>query len=125
MKEWKNIEFFSKMEQYIESLWDQYLENSEITLPTGLVIRRQKGMNKYKIFNYFIQNLETKNNYDKISKILRILDSKVSRLVLITYDSFLIDYSISDEKELLQTIKNILSENNMLVKHKYAKTLYF
>lgn len=125
MKEWKNIEFFSKMEKYIEDLWDEYLENSEITLPTGIIIRRQKGMNKYKIFNYFIQNLETKNNYEKISEILHILDSKVSRLVLITYDSFLIDYSISDGKELLQTIKNILSKNNMLVKHKYAKTYYF
>ena len=125
MKEWKHIEFFSKMEKYIDEMWESYLVDGKVILPTGITINKTRGHNKHKIFNYFIQNLETKNNYEKIREILHILEDKVSRLVLITYDSFLIDYSVSDGKELLQTIKNILSKNNMLVKHKYAKNYNF
>jgi hypothetical protein len=120
-KEYKHIEFFEKMEQFVNKLWDEYTGEGELTLPTGLVIKRTRGMNSYKVFNYFIQNLETKNNYFKISKILSILQNKRSKLVLITYDSYLLDYSIEDGKKLLSDIKTILSEDGMPVKHRFGR----
>jgi hypothetical protein len=125
MKDWKHIEFFSKMENYVESLWETYNKEGKLTLPTGITVNKSKDLTKYKLFNYFIQNLETKNNYDVITKLLHILDTKISRLVLVTYDSFLIDYSLEDGKALLTSIKNTLSKQGMPVKHKYGKNYYF
>ena len=69
--------------------------------------------------------METKENVDKIEKITEYLKNKKSKLILITYDSFLFDFSIDDQKETLEEIKRILQQDNMIVKHKYGKDYSF
>ena len=60
-------------------------------------------MNPQKLFNYTLQNLETSTNILILWDILRILRGCKTKLVLYTYDSFLLDL---DEKEDL-VLQNI------------------
>lgn len=123
-EEYKNIPFFIKMQSIIENLWEKYLDN-ELILPTGLVIKRQESIDKRKLFSYYVQNLETYENAKKILSIKDLLSEKKTKLILITYDSFLFDYSVDDGKSTLLDIKQVLEEGGMLVKHKHGKTYNF
>lgn len=82
-------------------------------------------MNKLKVFNYIIQNLETKENIYKILEINKLLSDKKTKLILITYDSFLFDFDQSDGKPLLKKIKEILESGGMSVKHKWGPDYAF
>ena len=119
MDEYMDIEFFRKIKKQSDSLWDWYQCDGHLKLPTGNVIN-DRDISQWKLFNYWVQNLETYKNSFKISKICNILHSYRTKLVLITYDSFLFDYSVEDGKELLVTIKDILSEGGYPVKHKWG-----
>jgi hypothetical protein len=83
-------------------------------------------MNKLKLFNYWVQNLETKVNTEKILDIKDYIESAKckTRLILITYDAFLFDYSIQDGKQFLIDIKNIMQKDGYGVKLKRG-TSYF
>lgn len=119
------IEFFSKIDGFIEETWRRYKRDGSIALPTGRLLRRSQDINKLKLFNYWIQNLETKNNTEKIEKLREYTKDCKSRLILITYDSFLFDFNLQDGKEFLVKVKSILEEGGHKVKHKHAKDYFF
>jgi hypothetical protein len=119
--QYKNIEFFSKLDSFIDKEWKKYNKFGAVLLPTGRKIKKAEGMNKLRLFNYIIQNLETVNNVDRIQKIKKLLEIKKTKLVLITYDSFLFDFSINDGKQTLEELRDILQGEEFIVKHKYAK----
>ena len=111
MSEVKEIEFFSKTQQFIDTF-----ENKEnITTPIFKRNIPTKGMNKTKIFNYFLQNLESEINFIKLQKLNQYLREYKSKMVLYTYDSFLIDYHPSDPERVLTDIKSILEQNQFTV----------
>jgi len=126
-KKYKHIDFFNHLDQFIESKWNSYTKDGYIILPTGRVLRQLRGMNSTKLFNYIIQNLETKQNVKKINDIHNLVESQgyKSRIVLVTYDSLLLDYALEDGKQALIDIKAILESGGMMVKHKYGKSYYF
>ena len=68
-------------------------------------------MNKNKLFNYFIQNLETERNMEVLNNMLPKINKYRSKLILYSYDSFLFDFNIEDDLKCLQTIKSILEHN--------------
>jgi hypothetical protein len=117
---YKHIPFFQSLDIYINSKWKDYNIQKAIILPTGRILKKLPGMNKLKLFNYIIQNLETNENIYKIIKINDLLKDKKSKLILITYDSFLLDFSKEDGNQLLKDLKHILEDKNMIVKHKYG-----
>ena len=119
--QYKNIEFFSKLDNYIEKEWNKYNKFRALALPTGRTIKKTEGMNKLRVFNYIVQNLETTNNVEKIDRINQLLKDKKTQLVLITYDSFLFDFSLDDDKQTLEDIREVLQEKGFIVKHKYGK----
>lgn len=123
---YKNIEFFTKLDSFIESLHTTYKKQGSIKLPTGKLLRRSEDMNKLKLFNYWVQNLETKVNTEKILDIKDYIESAKckTKLILITYDAFLFDYSIQDGKQFLIDIKNIMQKDGYGVKLKRG-TSYF
>jgi tagatose-1,6-bisphosphate aldolase len=94
-------------------------------LPTGIMLRRHTEMTKLKLFNYWVQNLETKINTHKIERLREVIEEAQSKLILITYDAFLFDYSIQDGKDFLVKVKEILEEGGFKVKHKHAKNYFF
>jgi hypothetical protein len=124
-QQYQHIEFFKALNQFIEQEWKKYNAHQALILPTGRILKKLKGMNKLKLFNYIIQNLETKENIYKIIEINKLLTKKKTKLILITYDSFLFDFSQEDGKDVLLNIKHILESNNMLVKHKYGLNYAF
>jgi hypothetical protein len=124
-EKYKHIEFFSLLDSFIDKEWKKYNKFGAIVLPTGRLIKKSDNLNKLQLFNYIVQNLETKQNIEKIEKINEFLQDKKTQLILITYDSFLFDFSLEDGKECLNSLRDILQEGDMLVKHKYGKDYSF
>jgi len=124
-QQYQHIEFFKALDQFIEQEWKKYNAHKALILPTGRILKKLSGMNKLKLFNYIVQNLETKENIYKILEVNKLLSKKKTKLILITYDSFLFDFCQEDGKTLLKKIKQILESNNMVVKHKYGVNYAF
>jgi hypothetical protein len=95
-----------------------------IQLPNG---RRFTGLdfNPQKLFNYYVQCLETVNNVKKLLKLKELLETKKSKVVLVVYDSILVDFSKEDGRETLDQIRDILQEDNYLVKVQLGKNYDF
>ena len=124
-KQYQDIDFFKSLNEFIDQEWKKYNAHKALILPTGRILKKLPDMNKLKLFNYIVQNLETKENIFKILEINKLLTKKKTKLILITYDSFLFDFSQEDGKTLLKKIKTILEGSNMLVKHKYGYNYAF
>jgi thiol-disulfide isomerase/thioredoxin len=89
----------------------QYCKTNKMVLP--IINRLVKNLdNKYKVFNYIIQNIETKRNTTVLNRLNEYLADKSTKPILYTYDSFLIDYDISDGKDVLREITNIITDND-------------
>lgn len=123
--QYKHIPFLENLDLYIDKEWKKYKSQRSYVLPTGRVIRESSTMRKNKLFNYILQNLETKNNVEKILSIQELLKDKKTKLVLITYDAFLFDFSVNDGKDTLVDIKRTLEKNGFKTKHKYGKDYSF
>lgn len=108
------IPFFKKVKEFINSMWIEYNKNGYIE--SSLFKKKINGknilnLNSNKLFNYFLQNLETEKNILIIKKINKLLENYDTKLIMYLYDGFLFDYKKSDGKDLLFKIKNILIEN--------------
>lgn len=106
-----HIPFFSKVKEFVDSIE----ESGEIRTPIFKRVIKSDGMSKEKIFNYFLQALETEINFVKMKQLNRLLANKHSKLVLYTYDSFLIDYSPQDSESIITEIKKVLEYGNFNV----------
>ena len=68
-------------------------------------------MNKNKLFNYYIQLLETETNMKVLSSLIPAMKDNKSKLVLYSYDSFLLDFCIKDGLNSIKEIKDIIEQN--------------
>jgi hypothetical protein len=66
-----------------------------------------------------LQAVETEVSVQKMQKVLTLLKSHQTRLVLYTYDSILIDLELSEIK-IIPEIRHILESGNFPVKIKYG-----
>ena len=92
-------------------IWDKYKRKDFITsnIYNKKIFRKNlSNMNKNKLFNYMIQLMETENNMKMLNKLIPIFDNYYSKLILYSYDSFLIDYDMNDGKKFLNEVKNII-----------------
>jgi len=106
-----NNPFFSKVNDYIKLLWNDFKTNNfvESYIYNRKIYRKNlQDMNPNKLFNYMIQLMETENNI----KILNILQPKLqeynSKLVLYNYDAFLFDFDTKDGLEFLKMVKETI-----------------
>jgi hypothetical protein len=109
-KQYKNIEFFKKIEQFTNEIWNEFNNNGQYicTGSNHIFYKDQlKDINPATLFNYLLQNQETYNNVLLLKQILRELYNKKTQLVLYTYDAFLLDVS-KDEEDILNIVENIL-----------------
>lgn len=119
-------EFFIAVYKYIDMLttlmdiqgyitspyYKREIRKSEIESPTPS-----------KIFNYMIQLAETELNLAAVHKLRSMYMSARSKLTLYTYDAILIDYSLSDGKELLNSTIDVLSHGGRFpMRIYYGKT---
>lgn len=118
---YQHIKFFTDVYEYREKLWDEFLENDEIELPFSKRKLKRKyydNMSSSKLFNYVLQATETEFNSIIINKINTYLLTHKSKLILYTYDSFLIDFDLDDGKDLILELCKILNINGFHVKMK-------
>lgn len=116
-KRYQHIPFYQKVSESVNKMWSEYESTGYLTLPTGRKIIVENG-NPQKIFNYYIQCLETVNNVRKLSELRETLKDKHSKVRLVVYDSILLDYSAEDGLETLVSVKNILESGNYKIKAK-------
>jgi len=124
--DYKHLEFFSKTQTLIDTLWNQFNTEGYIECPISnhrFYNVNLPNMNPQKLFNYWVQNLETSQNILILKDILPIIKDHKSKLVLYTYDAFLFDLS-KDEAHLLENICNVFTSYGLKYKMKYGHNYY-
>ena len=125
--QYKDLEFFKKVQVYTDELWEAYQENGWIESPISghqFIENNLEDMKPQKLLNYVLQNLETSMNVCILWDIFKILKGRKTKLVLYTYDSFLFDFS-KDEKELYNNIIDIFKKYKLQIKVNYGSTYDF
>ena len=115
---YKDLEFFSKIEKFIKNTWDVFENEGYIECPISnfrLVKENLNNMNPQKLFNYILQNMETSQNVLALWDIFSILKGHKTRLVLYTYDSFLFDFD-EEEVSVLNKIRDVFKKYNLNIK---------
>ncbi len=121
-KEYRELPFFKAMNEYVEKLWELFNVTEKLELVGGKILTKEQIQNPTpnKILNYIIQSAETYNNTISVKKVIEYLEDKKSKVILCTYDSFLIDYSLEDGKKVLKEVKKLLENNKYVVKVAYG-----
>ena len=126
-EQYKELEFFKKVQVYTDELWANYQENGWIESPISGHIFAEwnlEDMKPQKLLNYVLQNLETSTNVCILWEIFRLLKGKNTKLVLYTYDSFLLDLD-KNEKEVIKEILKVFNQHKLQVKYSYGDTYDF
>ena len=115
---YKHLEFFSKIEEYVSGMWQLFNIQGYIECPISSFVYTKEGldnMNPQKLFNYLLQNLETSTNTLALWDIFCILRGNKTQIVLYTYDSFLLDYK-EGEEEVLDSIRKVFEKYKLNIK---------
>ena len=126
-EQYKDLEFFSKVQVYIDDIWDKWLDRGYVECNiSGYKFEKEKldDMKPQKLLNYILQNLETATNICILWDIFKILRDKNTKLVLYTYDSFLFDLD-KTEKSTFKEILNTFKERKLQTKISYGDTYDF
>ena len=116
-EEYLHIPLFSKVSHKIDKMWMEFNRRGYVTTPLGRKLSKSnlKDMNANKLFNYMLQASETELNMKILSKVMGFLKDKRSKMVLYTYDSYLLDIH-SDEFDSLQNLKILIEGNGFPTK---------
>ena len=117
---YKNLDFFKKIQSYTDKNWQQFENKGFIEVPISnyRIEKNNVGeMNPQKLFNYLLQGYETAQNILILWDMMRILMGKNTKLVLYTYDSFLLDVDEA-ETDVLEEIKQIFKKYKLNTKSK-------
>ncbi len=106
--------YFSKVHDYIEGLWNDF--NSKEFIVSDIYNRQLHkknlgDMNANKLFNYTIQLMETENNMKALTRLIPQIKEYKSKLILYSYDSFLLDFNMEDGLDYLKKVKGILEQD--------------
>ena len=126
-KEYENLEFFKKVKAYTDDLWDTFQYGGSFECPISKHVYTKElleDMKPQKLLNYVLQNLETATNVCILWEIMKLLRGKNTKLVLYTYDSFLLDLD-RDEKEVIKEILKVFKNKKLQVKYSYGETYDF
>jgi len=115
--EYLHIPLFSKVSHKIDKMWMEFNRRGYVTTPLGRKLSKfnLKDMNANKLFNYMLQATETELNMRILSKVMDFLKDKKSKMVLYTYDSYLLDIH-SDDFNSLQNLKILIEGNGFPTK---------
>ena len=117
---YRHLEFFQKIEEYVGKTWDKFQSDGKIECPiSGFVFSKDRleNMNPQKLFNYLLQNLETSMNVRILWDVLQLIRGKKTKLILYTYDSFLFDFS-QDEQDVMDNIQDVFNKYKLNIKIK-------
>lgn len=117
------IDFFKQVEIYKNEMWNNFERDGYATTSCGRKFESSKlvEMTRGKLFSYLQQAAETEQNIKSLQKIQTYLYPYSSKLILYTYDAFLIDYDNTDDSNILVEIQKILEQSGYPVKIKFGK----
>jgi hypothetical protein len=121
-EQYKDLEFFKKVQVYTDELWADYQENGWIESPiSGYIFSEEnlEDMKPQKLLNYLLQNSETSLNVLILWDMCKILRGKNTKLVLYTFDSFLFDFDKS-EKDTMVEIMDIFKKYKLNIKREWG-----
>lgn len=125
--QYKDLEFFKKVQVYTDDLWAKFQNEGFIECPISkhrFEKSKLEDMKPQKLLNYLLQNLETSYNVCILWEIIKLLKNKKTKLILYTYDSFLFDFS-KEEKELYKSIMSLFKKYKLQIKSSYGDTYNF
>ena len=108
--------------QRIHDLRYEYQNKSSIQLPSGINVD-VIDPSPSKLYNYYVQSLETVRTLPKLEKILDLIFDTRCHLTLYTYDSILLDVEQFDTL-LIKDIVDVLEEDKKFPVRVYAGTTY-
>ena len=100
-------------------MYQRYVISGKLTTP---LFKREINHNRIesptqqKIFNYLLQALETEINYMKMVDILDFLSGMKSKIVLYTYDAFLIDTHPTERDKILELLPTIMEKGGFPIR---------
>ena len=115
----REIPFFQTVDKYIKEVYQKFVISGVLKTPLyGREIHFTKieGGTEQKVFNYLLQALETEVNYKKMSDILNQMSGMKSKLILYTYDAFLIDTHPMEREEILKLLPTIMEKGGFPVR---------
>ena len=124
--EFKAIDFFNKVDEFVNSIWIQWCTKGYIETAIykhKLLKVNYSDMNKSKLFNYFIQSSETEYSIRKILLLQEYLKDKETKVILYAYDAILLDVPIEEKNNLVE-IQSLLSGNGFPTVIKMGKTYH-
>ena len=125
--QYKDLEFFKKVQVYTDDLWARFQNEGFIECPISkhrFEKSKLDDMKPQKLLNYLLQNLETSYNVCILWEIIKLLKDKKTKLILYTYDSFLFDFS-KEEKDVIESIMNLFKQYKLKIKTSYGNTYDF
>jgi hypothetical protein len=118
-RQYRNIEYFKKVEEYINHRWNFFTKNGYVETPVfkrKITSQHIKDPNPNKLFNYLLQAAETEFSIKNINNVNRLLEHKLSKVILYTYDSILVDVHRDDGKNTLICIRDTMVDNQFPIK---------
>jgi hypothetical protein len=115
----KDVPFFQKVAEWLDGMWARFVISGNLTTPLfkrQIHFSRIESPTKQKVFNYLLQALETEINYRKMDEIFSAMDGKMSKPILYTYDSLLIDTHPIEREWVLTEIREIMERGGFPVR---------
>jgi hypothetical protein len=121
------IPFFRQVNEFIYQQWASWKRNGYIETP---ILKRHitkdmiTNVTANKLFNYYLQAVETEVSVQKLKLVLNYLEPYQSRIILYTYDSILFDMHPEEAKRIISPIRTMLEKGNLPVKIKYGASYH-
>jgi len=108
--------FFLKVQAMIDELYQEYMDTGYIeSYFYHKRFREIEDPTPNKVFNYFLQSLETEYNVRKLKNVLPLLDKKRSVLCMYLYDAFVFDVP-PDEIDFIPHLQRAFGTDGMTTK---------
>lgn len=108
--------FFQRVQAMIDELYSEYQEKGYIeSYFYGKRFREIQDPTPNKVFNYFLQSLETEYNVRKIKTFLPLLETTGAVFCMYLYDAFVFDIP-TESDELIGTLKRAFETDGMTTK---------
>jgi DNA polymerase I-like protein with 3'-5' exonuclease and polymerase domains len=120
-REFLSIPFFAQVNDFVYKIWDKWKRTGCVETPVlkrNICKEGMQNMTANKLFNYYLQAVETEVSVLKLKQVQDLIEPYASCMILYTYDSVLFDVDYAEAKELLPQIKQTLEQGNFPVKVK-------
>lgn len=125
--EYEKLDFFRLLKGWVDHIWEEYTTGCECVFDpiSDKPFRDLPEMKPTKLINYLVQSIETSRNVVRLFKVLRYLQNYRTKVILVTYDSILLDWDERDGEEVLTKVQQLLEVGDFPVSVEKSRDLNF